>query len=106
MANQLIEKPQAEALPEVSGAATILNGRYLPPPADKDGKLWVRTSALIQADPGELYTLWRDLEAVPAWQEEVISVIPTSEFTSHWTVKSGDKTVEWDSEILADEPGK
>ncbi len=106
MTAPLTEKPAAEALPISSGAAIIQDGRYLPPPADEDGKIWVRTSALVQADAGDLYTLWRDVESVPLWQEEIASVVRTGEKTSHWTMRSGDKTIEWDSEVLADEPGK
>ena len=106
MVNQLTEKPAAERIPESFGAATILNGRYLPRPADKDGKMWVRTTALVQAEPQELYALWRDIQAAPLWQEEILSVTPTGELTSHWTMKSRDKTIQWNSEILADEPGR
>jgi uncharacterized membrane protein len=87
-------------------AAVCLDGRYLPPPEDKDGKLWVRTSAIIQAEADELYSLWRDIENVPSWQEGMAQVIKTSDRTSHWVMRKGDKRVEWDSEILADEPGK
>ena len=96
----------AETLPASEGASSILNGRYLPPPQDKDGKLWVRTSAIIQSSPEELYRAWHDLESIPRWQEQIVSVAATSERTSHWIMKSGDKDIEWDSEILADEPGK
>ena len=101
----LQEKPNAEALPRSSGASSLLNGRYLPPPEDKDGKLWVRTNALIQRTADELYALWRDLEAVPSWQEEIVEVSLTGPATSHWTMRAGDKTIVWDAEILADEPG-
>jgi uncharacterized membrane protein len=88
------------------GAAVTLNGRYLPPPEDKDGQVWVRTSAIIQADARELYERWRDIEAVPTWQEQIAKVVKTGEKTSHWVMRHGDKTIEWDSELLADEPGK
>jgi hypothetical protein len=47
MSPALKERPYAEDLPVAGTAGTILDGRYLPPPEDKDGKLWVRTSALI-----------------------------------------------------------
>jgi hypothetical protein len=47
MSEALREKPNAEQLPESASAGVILNGRYLPPPEDKDGKIWIRTSALI-----------------------------------------------------------
>jgi uncharacterized membrane protein len=88
------------------GAAVTLDGRYLPPPEDKDGKVWVRTSAIIQADADQLYSMWRDVEAVPQWQEQMKQVVRTGDRTSHWVMQKDDKTVEWDAEILADEPGK
>jgi uncharacterized membrane protein len=88
------------------GAAVTLDGRYLPPPEDKEGRVWVRTSAIIQADAQELYERWRDIEAVPTWQEQIKEVTKTGEKTSHWVMRHGDKTIEWDSELLADEPGK
>jgi uncharacterized membrane protein len=87
-------------------AAVSLDGRYLPPPEDEDGKLWVRTSAIIQAEADDLYSLWRNLDRVPSWQEGMEHVIKTGDRTSHWVMRKGDKTVEWDSELLADEPGK
>jgi uncharacterized membrane protein len=102
----LNEKPSAESLPTAAGVRVILDGRYLPPPEDKDGKLWVRTSALIQANADELYSMWRDVESAPAWQEQITKVVATGERTSHWVMQAGEKTIEWDSEILADEPGK
>src|SRR5260370_23339654 len=54
------------------------------------------------------------MEAAPLWQEQIEKVTRTSETTSHWVMrpvansddKDQDKTVEWDSEILKDEPGK
>jgi uncharacterized membrane protein len=102
----LNEKPNAEALPSTAAAGMIVDGRYLPPPEDGDGKLWVRTSALIQGNSQDLYALWRDVKAAPAWQEQITQVVVTGDLTSHWVMKSDEKTIEWDSEILADEPGK
>ena len=108
MAHELIltEKPAAEILPLSAGASALLQGHYAPPPKDANGKRWVRTSALVQATQEELYSLWRDLEKVPNWQEEITSVEITGARTSHWTMKHGDKTLQWDAEILADEPAK
>jgi uncharacterized membrane protein len=102
----LNEKPNAEELPLTGSVGMIVDGRYLPPPEDKAGKLWVRTSALIQRDPDELYAMWRDVERVPTWQEQITQVLVTGDRTSHWVMESDGKTIEWDSEILADEPGK
>lgn len=106
----LNERPNAEPLPASSGAAILQNGHYLPPPSDGDGKLWVRTTALVQRSAEDLYTLWRDVERVPAWQEQITQVVSTGPKTSRWTMKTGNsedaKEVSWVAEILADEPGK
>ncbi len=106
MSTALNEKPNAEALPTSSGAAILQDGHYLPPPEDKDGKLWARTTALIQASPDELYDLWRATEKIPLWQERIEEVVITGVKTSRWTMKDGDKTLTWEAEILADEPGR
>ena len=102
----LNEKPNAERIPATGPAGMIIDGRYLPPPEDKDGKLWVRSSALIQRGRGDLYSLWRNVKVAPVWQEQITQVVVTGDRTSHWVMESGGKTIEWDSEILADEPGK
>src|ERR1700761_551854 len=106
MFHALTEKPYAEELPVAGAASMFLDGRYLPPPEDKDGKLWVRTSAIVQASAEDLYAMWRDVEAAPAWQEQITQVVVTGARSSHWVMQSGGKKIEWDSEILADEPGK
>jgi uncharacterized membrane protein len=105
----LNEKPNAEPLPTSLSVGVALNGRYLPPPEDKDGKIWVRTSALIHVDAEALYTIWRDVESAPLWQEQIENVTRTGETTSHWIMRSRDtekgQTIEWDSEVLREEPG-
>ena len=106
MSPVLKEKPFAADLPATGAAGIILDGRYLPPPGDKDGKLLVRTSALVQASPKDLYMMWRNVESASIWQEQITTVVGTGERTSHWVMQSNEKTIEWDSEILADEPGK
>jgi uncharacterized membrane protein len=102
----LNEKPNAEAVPRRGGASIILDGRYLPPPQDGDGRIWLRTSALVNAPAEELYRMWRDVESAPLWQEQIVSVVRTGERTSHWVMQVNDKRVEWNSEVLNDEPGK
>lgn len=103
--NALNEKRNAEEVPHRSGASIILDSRYLPPPVDGDGKIWVRTSALVNAPAEELYRMWRDVESAPLWQEQIMSVKRTGERTSHWVMHVKDKRVEWNSEVLKDEPG-
>ncbi len=106
MLKSFTEKPNAETLPEIGSAGNLLNGRYLTPPEDNDGQRWVRTSALIQASPEDLYRRWRDIESAPQWQERIVRVNRTGETTSHWVMGAAGKTLEWDSEVLADEPGR
>jgi uncharacterized membrane protein len=106
MADALKESPKAEAPPSESSAGVVLNRRYMAPPKDEDGKIWARATALVQASPQELYMLWRDIESAPKWQEMITDVIQTGPKTSHWVMKAGDDKIEWDSEILADEPGR
>ncbi len=106
MCAALNEKPGADVLPKVSGASVLLDGRYRPPPEDKDGKRWVRTTALVQAEPEVLYGMWHDVESIPLWQELITSVVKTGPATSHWVMQDGDKTIEWDAEVLDDEPGR
>lgn len=104
----LTERPNAVAVPLASGAAVLLNGHYAPPPEDGDGKTWVRASVLVQAEPPQLYALWRDVEAAPAWHERTLEVKITGETTYHWVIRDepGDETLEWDFEILADQPSQ
>jgi uncharacterized membrane protein len=99
----LSEKPQGNS---PAGVTLIQNGRYLPPPEDGDGKTWSRTTAIIMAEPGDLYALWSDIEMAPRWQEQIVEVRKTGEKTSHWVMRKNDKTIEWDSELIAQEPGK
>lgn len=104
----LAEKPNADSLPRESGAAALLDGHYAPPPVDKDGRTWVRTSSLIQAHPRKLYEMWRDVEAAPLWHERILEVKKTGPTTYHWAMRDepGENMIEWDFEILEDEPEK
>ncbi len=106
MTDPLQEKPQAEPLPRFGAVSTFQDGRYMPPPSDSDGKQWVRTSALIQRNPQDLYAMWHDIEQAPQWQEQIERVVRTGDKTTHWVMRTDKATIEWDAEIMADEPGK
>jgi uncharacterized membrane protein len=108
MGNPPDRSTYADPTPQTGRAGIMLNGRYLPPPEDKDGKQWVRTSALVMVPAAELYEMWRDVAKAPLWQEEIEHVRVTGAKTSHWVMRSGDDgaRIEWDSEVLNDEPGK
>jgi uncharacterized membrane protein len=104
MSEPFREKPTAEA--NTFSAGIVVDGRYIPPPKDHDGKIWVRTTALVKADRHRLYLMWRAVEKAPQWQEQIVQVLRTGDRTSHWVMRSGHKTLEWDSEVLADEPDR
>lgn len=106
MEEALKETPNREKLPRIAGANAMEDGRYMPPPADKDGKTWVRTSTLIQATPEDCYELWRNHAAAPLWQEQIKEVRVTGDKTSHWVMEVNGSTIEWDAEVMADEPGR
>jgi uncharacterized membrane protein len=106
MADVLKDSPKAAAAPSEGSAGVVLNGHYMAPPVDKDGKTWVRATALVQGSPDQLYSLWRDIEGAPKWQEMITDVVVTGAKTSHWVMRAAGKTIEWDSEILNDEAGR
>jgi uncharacterized membrane protein len=106
MKEALSERRNAEMLPRVGAASVFQDGRYMPPPQDSDGKQWIRTSALVQAEPAELYAMWHQVEEAPLWQEQIEAVVRTGPKTSHWIMRNDKSTIEWDSEIMADEPGR
>jgi uncharacterized membrane protein len=55
----------------------------------------------------ELYAFWRDVRNLAAFMENVESVTPGDDRTSHWVVKApGGRTVEWDAVITEDVPGQ
>lgn len=100
------EDSRADTLPLTSGAASLIDGHYTPPPEDRDAKTWIRTSVIIQAHPRTLYEMWRDVEAAPKWHEKIVEVRRTGPTTYRWVMRDepNDNVLEWDFEILADEP--
>ncbi len=79
------------------------------PKGHKDGWSHAHARQTILVEPQALYTLWRDLEKFPLWQEHVVSVTPTGPARSHWVMGNPEdadgKRVEFDSEITTDIPG-
>ncbi len=60
----------------------------------------------INKPAAELYDLWHDIANAPAYQESIHSVTVDGD-TSHWVMDlPGGKTLEWDSQWTAQEPGK
>lgn len=73
----------------------------------KKGGVRVSRSITIRRTPQELYAYWRDVEKAPLYMPFVESVMKTGERTSHWVAQDPrGKTMEWNSELLQDQPGQ
>jgi uncharacterized membrane protein len=60
---------------------------------------------IVNRPPDEVYRFWRDFNNLPRFMTHVESVQVAGN-RSHWKVKMpGGKTVEWDAEMVEDEPG-
>ena len=80
------------------------------PQKTEDGYVTAHAVQTIGADAQRLYSLWRDMESIPLWQEYVVSVTDLGGGKSHWVMgnpedKDGAR-IEFDSQIERDEPGK
>lgn len=65
----------------------------------------IRRSVSIRKSPEELYRFWRNFENLPGFMYHLKSVKVTDGTRSHWVAKGPAKTkVEWDAEIVDDEP--
>lgn len=78
----------------------------LPKSTGKDHVV-VHTVQTIAAEPEHIFNLYSRVEAIPIWQEGVISVSPTDEGRFHWIVEepTSGAQAEFDSEIVTSIPG-
>ncbi len=61
----------------------------------------------INRPRNEVYAFWHNLENLPKFMENIVSITPLDSRRSHWVVTApGGKTVEWDSLIVEDIPGQ
>jgi uncharacterized membrane protein len=75
--------------------------------AARDGDVLIGRSVTINRPREELYSFWRDLKHLPEFMHNVHSITVKDPIHSHWVIEApGGKTVEWDSEITQDEPGR
>ena len=66
-----------------------------------------RLSITIAATPERLYSFWRNLDNLPKFMQSVQSVTAISAQQSHWVADAPAGTlVEWDSEIVDDQPNR
>jgi uncharacterized membrane protein len=72
-----------------------------------DGSVRVEHALTINRPADELYRHWRQLENLPRLMSHLESVRAIDERRSHWVAQAPlGQTVEWDAEIINDEPGR
>ena len=67
--------------------------------------LQVSKSVTVKRPREEVYRFWRNLENLPGFMYHVEAVSVTGD-RSHWIVKAPGGTVEWDAEIVEEQPGE
>src|SRR5512135_2520220 len=78
------------------------------PAAGREGSgMHVKASVTVNRSPHETYRYWRDFANLPRFMQHLDSVQVTSDTRSHWRSKAPlGRSVEWDAEIVADQPGE
>jgi uncharacterized membrane protein len=65
----------------------------------------VEESVTINKRPDELFTFWRNFENLPRFMNNLKSVTVIDDKRSHWVAAGpGNRSIEWDSEIINEEP--
>jgi len=76
-----------------------------PPEAYFERGIHVNESVTIDKRPWDLYAFWKDFENLPRFLDHLESVRKIDDRRSHWVAKAPAGTsVEWDAEIINDEP--
>jgi uncharacterized membrane protein len=73
----------------------------------QQGDVLIGRSVTIDRPRQQLYAFWRDFKNLPLFMRNVHSVAIRDSAHSHWVIEApAGKTVEWDSQITQDEPGR
>jgi uncharacterized membrane protein len=71
------------------------------------GLIRFKKSLIISRPPEEIYRFWRNVENLPRFMPHLYSVRDLGNNRSHWVAQGpAGKTVEWDAEIVQDQPDK
>jgi uncharacterized membrane protein len=67
----------------------------------------VRKTLAVNCAPAEAYAFWRNLRNLPRFMAHLEAVEVQDERRSHWVARApGGTTVEWDAEIVEDQPNE
>lgn len=71
----------------------------------KNGQVRAAKTTTVNRSPEEVYQFWHNFENLPTFMNYLESVQMTGDKRSHWKAKGpAGKTVEWDAEIVSDQP--
>lgn len=89
-------------------ALDVYSGQRLTQPQSEQSPQIAVTEALtINATPQVLYAFWKKVENLPLFMQHLESITATTERTSHWVAKApAGMAVEWDAEIVDDQPNE
>lgn len=74
---------------------------------EESADIYVETAIAINKSPRECYDFWRKLDNLPRFMEHLEEVRVLDDRRSHWkTSAPAGRSVEWDAEITADQPGE
>jgi len=72
---------------------------------DRDAR--VEKTITVNRSPEEVYGFWHDFQNLPTFMKHLDSVELSGDGRSHWRAKApGGRTVEWDAEIVDDQPNR
>jgi uncharacterized membrane protein len=88
-------------------AAWAVARRSSPPNGQRSQGFEVERTVTVTCPPEDVYRYWRDLERLPTIMSHLESVTRIDERRSRWVARGpGDMRLQWEAEIVADEPGR
>jgi uncharacterized membrane protein len=92
---------------DVLAARRVRRARLEDEGIGEDGELEVRKTLAVNCSPAEAYAFWRNLANLPRFMAHLDAVEVRDERRSHWVARApGGTTVEWDAEIVEDQPNE
>ena len=86
-------------------ALDVYSGQRLTASQSTAPAISVTQAITINSPPAELYGFWKNVENLPLFMEHLESVSQVDERVSHWVAKAPAGTcIEWDAEIVDDQP--
>lgn len=100
----------AAATAAVAGVTALdvaCSQRFTRNPAAEVGTIRFKKSIVINRSPEEVYRFWRNFENLPRFMPHLRSVRETGHNRFHWVAKGpAGKSVEWEAELIQDEPNR